>query len=142
MSRIKNELAVQCEFAMMGKVIRVNHDDIPMMTQYILSALGCEDNFKDLDIIKDRICKYSEYNKVTHIVCNTILDGMRCITYLLECTSDDEEEKYPAPFEEDYGSGYPCAFCYCFNVDADNMCSEFGDCFFEKQKDGCYHRVS
>ena len=66
---------------------------------------------------------------------------MKCITYLLASTSDDEEESYPAPFETDYGTGYPCAFCYVFNTESD-WCSEFGDCFFEKRADGFYHRAS
>ena len=73
--------------------------------------------------------------------------GLPVPTYVLEyllgqyCASDDEEEQYPAPFEEDYGSGYPSAFCYVFNTEND-WCSEFGDCFFEKRADGFYHRVS
>lgn len=107
------------------------------MTTYLLSAMGHADHYRDLDIIKDRICKYSENNKVTHIVCNTILDGMKCITYLI----DTQDGETPKPFEETYGTDYPCAFCYVFNTDADDR-SEFGDCFFKKEKDGCYHRVS
>ena len=111
------------------------------MTRYILNAIGHENDYKDLDVVKDKICQYSEYNEVKYLVCNTILGHMKCITYLLASTSDDEEENYPAPFEEDYGTGAPCSFCYVFNTDADD-CSEFGDCFFRKRADGFYHRVS
>lgn len=139
MSKVKQEMETRCELALMGKVVPVNsNDEVQAMTQYILSAMGKNtDNL--VDILENAICKYQE-NKVKYIVCNTVED-MKCITYLLESGRNDPEETYPAPFEEDYGSGYPCAFCYVFNTESD-WCSEFGDCFFEKKPDGFYHRVS
>ena len=139
MSRIKNEMATRCELAMMGKVMECNTDEVPAMTAYILGAMGREDIETD-NFIEEHIHKYGDTNAVKYIVCNTV-EGMKQITYLLESTSDDEEESYPAPFAEDYGSGYPCAFCYVFNVDVEDF-SEFGDCFFKKRADGFYHRVS
>lgn len=139
MSKIKNELATRAELALMGKFVPINsNDEVQAITDYILTVLDRGDTFPDLDIIKDRICKYSADNEVKYLGVNTILDGMRCISYVIDTHMEEE----PKPFEEDYGTGSPCAFCYCFNVDADDMCSEFGDCFFTKKSDGFYHRVS
>ena len=139
MSKVKSEMATRCELALMGKVVPVNsNDEVQMMTCYLLDAMG-RDSSKCVDILENAICKYQK-NEVKYLVCNTVM-GMKCITYLLASTSDNEEEKFPAPFEEDYGSGYPCAFCYVFNTEID-WCSEFGDCFFYKKTDGFYHRVS
>lgn len=139
MSKIKDEIATRCELALMGKTVPVNNnDEVQEMTNYILGVLEKSEYYKDLDIVKNRICRYSEKNKVTHLVVNTSkICGYRHITYCI----DTQEEDEPKPFEEDYGSGYPCAFSYVFNVDADD-CSEFGDCFFKKYADGFYHRVS
>ena len=139
MSKVKSEMETRCESALMGKVVPVNcNSEVQAMTEYLFSAMGNDPN-KLVDILENAICKYQK-NEVKYLVCNTVM-GMKCITYLLASTSDDEEEKYPAPFEEDYGSGYPCAFCYVFNTESD-WCSEFGDCFFEKRADGYYHRAS
>ena len=136
MKTIKNEAITRCELALMGKVVPVySNDEVQSMTDYILEVLDRDDEFKDLDIIKDRICRYSKNNEVKYIVVNTILDTMRCITYLI----DTNEEGEPAPLEEDWGTGFPCSFSYCFNVDADD-CSEFGDTFYSKEADGYYHR--
>ena len=138
MSKIKDEIATRCELALMGKTVPVNNnDEVQEMTNYILGVLEKSEQYKDLDIVKNRICRYSEKNEVKYLVCNTLMDTMKCITYLI----DTHEEGEPAPFEEDYGTGYPCAFSYVFNTDADD-CSEFGDCFFKKYADGFYHRVS
>ena len=139
MSKVKQEMETRCELALMGKVVPVNsNDEVQAMTEYILSAMGHEEPLIE-DFVSKSINKYGQ-NNVKYLVCNTVMD-MNCITYLLESASDDEEEQYPAPFEEDYGSGYPCAFCYVYNTNSD-WCSEFGDCFFEKKSDGYYHRVS
>ena len=139
MSKIYEEMATRCELAMMGKVVPVNsNDEVQPMTEYILSAMGIEEPLTE-DFISNTINHYGQ-NNVKYIVCNTVL-GMKCITYLLEYAGEDKEEYYPAPFEEDYGTGTPCAFCYVFNTESD-WCSEFGDCFFEKKADGYYHRVS
>ena len=136
MRSIKNEAITRCELALMGKVVPIySNDEVQSMTDYILEVLDRDDEFKDLDIIKERICRYSKNNEVKYIVVNTILDTMRCITYLI----DTHEEGEPAPFEEDWGTGFPCSFSYCFNVDADD-CSEFGDTFYSKEADGYYHR--
>lgn len=139
MSKINSEMATRCELAMMGKVVEVlNDNEVNEMTEYLLKAMGVSDNFKNLDMLKDRIRKYDNNNKVTHLVCNTLMGSMRCVTYLI----DTQDEYTPKPFEEDYGTGTPCAFCYVFNTTDDDMCSEFGDCFFQKKSDGFYHRVS
>ena len=131
-------MATRCELALMGKVVECNNNEVQSMTEYILSAMDKDKEFADLDILKDRIQRYSEDNEVKYIVCNTLLGFMRCITYLID-TNDGET---PKPFEEDYGTGTPCSFCYVFNTTDDDMCSEFGDCFFTKKSDGYYHRVS
>ena len=142
MGKIKSEMATRCELAMMGKVVPINdNSEVQAMTEYIIKAIKGDDHkFTLCDIVKESINRYHE-NKVKYLVCNTVLD-MRCITYLLDSGVDkDKEDYYPAPFEEDYGTGTPCAFCYVFNLEND-WCSEFGDCFFEKKSDGYYHRVS
>lgn len=140
MSKIKSEMATRCELAMMGLVIPVNdNSEVQAMTEYIMTVVkGDASNL--VDILENAICKYND-NKVKYLVVNR-LHGMPCITYLLDSGVDkDHEDYYPAPFEEDYGSGYPASFCYVFNLESD-WCSEFGDCFFQKQRDGYYHRVS
>ena len=146
MSKIKAELENKCELALMGKVISVeNNDEVRFVTEYLLQALGFDDNFyfnnfpenPDWDIIDDCICKYSPNNRVTHIVVNIIMGQFRCITYCIDTQEKDE----PKPFEEDYGSGYPASFTYVLNLDAVEL-SEFGDCFFQKMNDGYYHKVS
>lgn len=139
MSKVKQEMETRCELALMGKVVPVNsNDEVQAMTEYIYSAMGYDPD-KLVNILENAINRY-QTNEVKYLVCNTMM-GMKCITYLLASTSDDEEESYPAPFETDYGTGYPCAFCYVFNTESD-WCSEFGDCFFEKRADGFYHRAS
>ena len=139
MSKIKSEMATRCELALMGKVVPVNsNDEVQAMTEYIVKAVKGEANL--VDILKMAINRYHE-NKVKYLVTNRVM-GMPCITYLLDSGVDkDHEDYYPAPFEEDYGTGLPCAFCYVFNLESD-WCSEFGDCFFEKKSDGYYHRAS
>lgn len=141
MSKIKSEMATRCELAMMGLVVPVNdNSEVQAMTEYIVTVVnGNADNL--VDILENAICKYSD-NKVKYLVVNR-LHGMPCITYLLASGVEDKEDEdyYPAPFEEDYGTGYPASFCYVFNLESD-WCSEFGDCFFEKKADGYYHRVS
>lgn len=142
MSKVKQEMETRCELAMTGKVVEIrSNDEVQPMTQYIVTTLkGEEQADKLVDILENAINRYHE-NKVKYLVCNRV-QGMLCITYLLDSGVDkDDENYYPAPFSEDYGSGYPCAFCYVFNLDSD-WCSEFGDCFFEKKADGFYHRVS
>lgn len=145
MGKVKNEMATRCELAMMGMVVPCSNDEVQAMTEYILSAMGLKDDDSPQDIYKEEINKYSDIgymNNVKYLVCNTVMD-MKCITYLLESGDTDPEGDYyfPAPFEEDYGSGYPSAHCYVYNASCD-WCSEFGDCFFEKRADGHYHRVS
>lgn len=134
-------METRCELAMMGKVIPVNdNSEVQAMTEYILTVIN-GDASNLVDILENAICRYQD-NKVKYLVVNTVMD-MPCITYLLDSGVEDPEDEnwYPAPFEEDYGSGYPCAFCYVFNL-ASDWCSEFGDCFFEKRADGYYHRAS
>ena len=138
--KIKREMATRCELAMMGKVVPVNdNSEVQVMTEYIISVL--QGNGEDcVDVLENAINVYHE-NKVKYLVVNRLMD-MPCITYLLDSGVDkDHEDYYPAPFEEDYGTGYPVSFCYVFNLECD-WCSEFGDCFFEKRPDGYYHRAS
>lgn len=140
MSKVMEEIATRCELALMGKCVPVrDNSEVVPMTEYILSAIGKEQPLVD-NFMEQSICKYHNH-KVKYIVCNTVWN-MQCITYLLESEAPkDSEEYYPAPFEEDYGTGSPCAFCYVFNTESD-WCSEFGDCFFKMKADGYYHRVS
>ena len=138
MSKIKDSLETRCELALIGKVQAVmNNDEVQKMFNYIKSACGFEDKYNDIDVVKDRICKYSK-NKVEFIDTYRLY-GMPCICFLLSSDSDDEEEQYPMPFEESYGTPFKCAFCYVMNLADDDMCSEFGDVFFSKKSDGFYH---
>lgn len=52
MSKIKEQMATRCELALMGKVVECNNNEVQAMTEYILSALGKEQEFADLDILK------------------------------------------------------------------------------------------
>lgn len=135
---MRSELATRCELALMGKVVPVkDNSEVQDITNYVLSAVGVEsEDFNN--VVENHINRYSK-NNVKYVVCNTV-EGMRCITFLLENATEDEEYAYPAPFEEDYGSKYPCAFCYVLNLDVEYF-SELGDCFFEMREDGYYHRV-
>lgn len=137
--KMTGEMTARCELAMMGMVVPVNdNSEVQPMTEYIAKVLKGDCNL--VDVLENAINRYQN-NLVKYLVVNTV-QGMPCITYLLDsgCTEEDENY-YPAPFEEDYGSGYPCAFSYVFNLESD-WCSEFGDCFFEMRADGFYHRVS
>lgn len=121
----------RAELAMLGCVQTVeDRGDLVLMVNYIISELKdnpLPDGISLLKpILKDRY-------EVKYLSCSTVC-GMRCINLCLE-TKD-----LPKPFEEDYGSGYPCSFCYVLNLDAPEF-SEFGDCFFE-MRDGDYHRIS
>lgn len=134
MGKVKNEAMGRAEMMLMGMCIPTNNDEVQFMTDYILTVLGVKEQYEKLDVLKDCICQFNE-NKVTYMTTCRVMD-MPCIVYCLET------EDAPKPFEEDYGSGYPAAFCYVFNTVDHEMCSEFGDCFFEKRADGHYHRVS
>lgn len=138
MGAIKRRMEDLSELAMMGKCVPVeNEDEVRFITNYILTVFSKDEEFKDLDIYKDCLHRYNDTNKVTNIgTCR--VEGMPCIVYCIDC----QDGETPKPFEEDYGSGFPASFCYVFNMDAHDMCSEFGDCFFEKKADGYYHRVS
>lgn len=132
---MKREMVTRCELALMGKVVPCESNEVQEMTKYLMSAMGHDPN-KLVDILNVTIRKYNKESEVNFIVCNTV-HGMPCITYLI----DPHDEETPAPFTEDYGTGFPASFCFVFNTESD-WCSEFGDCFFEKRADGYYHRVS
>lgn len=123
------EVQAKAEVAMMGMVVSVTEPEVQIMTDYIIKTLGREEQFKGLDIMKDRIRQFTPSNGVSHIVTKTIY-GMPCIVYCV--TNDDPEMDVPRPFSTDYGTGYPAAFTYVLNLADDMMCSEFGDSFFKK----------
>jgi hypothetical protein len=125
----KTEMRTRGELAMMGIVQPTSNDEVQEMTKYIMKSLERDPETLG-DILKNAICKYHD-NKVKFITTYRIY-GMPCICYLLDSgVSKNDEEYFPAPFEEDYGTGYPCAFCYVLNLESD-WCSEFGDVFFKK----------
>lgn len=127
----------KAELALLGKCVSVeSENDTRIVTQIILRALGKGEHYKGLDIYTE-LHRYNKDNKVTHISTSTVY-GMPCINYCI----DPQDGETPKPFEEDYGTGYQCSFCYVFNTKDPLMGSEFGDCFFEKRQDGYYHRVS
>lgn len=149
MGKVKQNADDLAELALMGKFVSVDTEDnvdlVRYITDYIRNVFSIgekivekpdKDDGSGDDIYIDHVHRYNGRNKVTHIGCNTV-EGMRCITLCI----DTQDNELPKPFEEDYGSGYPCSFCYVFNYDAPEF-SEFGNCFFEKQEDNYYHRVS
>lgn len=128
MGKMKQMMEDKSELALMGKFVSVeNEDEVRFITNYILTVLGKDEQFKDLDIYKDCLHRYNDTNKVTNIGTCRVM-GMPCIVYCI----DPQDGETPKPFEEDYGTGNPCAFCYVFNTTDHEMCSEFGDCFFEE----------
>ena len=135
----KSKLSDLSELAMMGKYIAIekenNHEQVNFITDYILKTNDKEDNYKNIDIYKDRINQYSEHI-VTHIGVNTINGGERVISYVIEPVNNEED--IPPNFTEEY-NGTKIAFCYTLNLDCD-LNSELGDCFFKLEKDGFYHR--
>lgn len=130
---MKGERASRCELALMGKVVEASNEEVQEMTNYILLAMGSTLEVDIQSRVLDNGCD------VKYLVANLVED-MKCITFLLEYTGEDADDT-PKPFEEDYGSGYPCAFCYVLNADVPEF-SEYGDSFFEKLSDGYYHRKS
>ena len=124
----ENQLRAKAEIALMGAVVRTETDEeVRYLTEYILNVMEAED-LKNFDVLNFRIRKYNKDSTVYGLCTNRIMD-MPCITYLI----DTHDSNTPAPLEEDYGTGYPCSFCYVLNLIDDEMCSEFGDCFFEKR---------
>lgn len=144
MSKVAEEIATRCELALMGKAQRVDdQSEVQTMFEYICGALDKDPKSYEggEDVLNNRIRQYTKTNEVSHITTCTLW-GMPVIVFILKSTAEDPDERYPDPFTEDYGSGCPAAFTYCMNMDDDQMCSEFGDAFFEKKSDGFYHRVS
>ena len=128
-TKLTADAKARCEVALMGIVANCNgNEEAQGMLEYIAQVIGYD--YSNLDLTE----KLSQYGNTARYVVTNTLNGMPCVTFLLE------NEECPKPFEEDYGSGYPCAFCYVVNLACDT-CSEFGDCFFEKRGNG-YHRVS
>lgn len=124
----ENQLRAKAETALFGAVVRTNSDqEVRYLTEYILNVMEAED-LKNFDFLNLRIRKYTKDSTVYGLCTNRIM-GMPCITYLI----DTHNGNTPAPLEEDYGTGYPCSFCYVLNLSDDETCSEFGDCFFEKR---------
>lgn len=144
MSKVAEEIATRCELALMGKAQEVrDQSEVQTMFEYICGALSKDPKSYEggEDVLNNRIRQYTETNDVAYITTCTIY-GMPVIVFVLKSTAKDEDERYPDPFTEDYGTGCPCAFTYCMNMVDDQMCSEFGDSFFKKMADSFYHRVS
>lgn len=133
-SSIRRIRELYCELAMTGCTVEVkNKENLVLMVNYIIKELKGEPYPEPSGISLLKPVLKEDY-EVKYLSCTTV-QGMRCINLCLET------EDLPKPFEEDYGSGYPCSFCYVLNLDAPEF-SEFGDCFFEKKSDGYYHRIS
>lgn len=132
----KDTLEAKSEVALMGRVVSVSkYDEVAYMIDYINTVLVNSKVISKPEATGEEVVsRLAEYdNKVRGLVVCTLLGYMPCITILLE---DDEYEEQP-PLETEDG-----IFCYCFNAMDDYMCSEFGCCFFEKLRDGSYHRIS
>ena len=131
----KDTLEAKSEVALMGRVVSVSkYDEVAYMIDYINTVLVNSKVISKPEATGEEVVsRLAEYdNKVRGLVVCTLLGYMPCITILLE---DDEYEEQP-PLETEDG-----IFCYCFNAMDDYMCSEFGCCFFEKLRDGSYHRI-
>lgn len=134
--RTKDTLEAKAEVALMGRVVSVSkYDEVAYIIDYINKVLVAQGSISKPEATGEEVVKrLIDYdNKVRGLVVNTLLGYMPCITILLE---DEEYDEQP-PLDTDDG-----IFCYCFNALDDYMCSEFGCCFFEKLKDGSYHRIS
>lgn len=132
----KDTLEAKAEVALTGRVVSVSkYDEVAYMIDYINKVLVAQNTITEPEATGEEVVgRITEYNnKVRGLVVCTLLGYMPCITILLE---DEEYDEQP-PLETEDG-----IFCYCFNAMDDYMCSEFGCCFFEKLKDGSYHRIS
>lgn len=144
MSKVADEIATRCELALQGKVMQVRDDsEVQVMFEYICSACSVEPSTMSGcdDVLNNRIRRYTKTNDVAYIVTNRVY-GMRVIAFLLKSRAKGEDH-FPDPLKHSYGvKGHKCAFTYALNLDADDSCSEFGDCFFKKEADTFWHRVS
>lgn len=119
--------------AVNGRVSRCDLKEIGDMVQSIMDVTGGGYN---VSAVKEKVQYLEERAEkgsftVTGMVCNTIAN-MPLITFLLTSKAEkDSDDYFPAPMQTDYGTGYPCAFCYSLNL-AYPIYSEFGDCFFKK----------
>lgn len=135
-TQFRNTCEDKAELALMGKYVAIeNNEECDYITRYILKVMGTEKNYPEDFSITTRLNAKCE---VKYLGTNILYNEFKCITYCLDLQDDTET---PKPFETDYGSGFPCSFCYVFNTNADD-CSEYGDCFFEMKQDNYYHRVS
>lgn len=136
----KQVVATKGELALMGKTIEcTNKEEAVAITDYILTVLRA--SFPEIDpklngevLIDKYVNRYSDEDsrlEVKHIVCNTLMDMFRVITFLV----DDGEEPYPDDLATEDG-----VLCYVYNVNAPEL-SELGYCFFAKKSDNYYHRI-
>lgn len=131
MGKIKSEMATRCELAMMGKVVRVSDDEVQTMLEYMTPAIGGQ--IPSEDVLNTHIRRYNKKLHVTHMVCNTLMGYMSCVTFIVKGSAPKEEEKLP---KKDFYK-----LCYVLNLTCPD-CSELGDCFFSTKSDGFIHRVS
>ena len=71
-----------------------------------------------------------ENYEVAYMLAYNVLPDTPVICVVL--SSDEDEVK---PFEEDFGTGFPSAFCYVYNL-RHSECSEYDDVFFKKHTIG------
>ena len=81
MSKIKQEAETRCELALMGKVQECKTEEVEFFFNYIKSACGFEDQYNDIDVVKDRIKRYTETNEVKYITTYRLY-GMPCVCFL------------------------------------------------------------
>ena len=126
------EMEARCHLALMGIVQPITTDEVYEMTKFIAEKMLGYKYPLIKDFVEKSIRHYHKH-EVKYITAYRVYD-MPCICFLLDSNvPEDDENYYPAPFEEDYGTGYPCAFCFVLNLEND-WCSEFGDVFFERKK--------
>lgn len=135
----KQVVATKGELALMGKTIEcINKEEAVAITDYILTVMrasfSVDPKLTGTKLVENYVNRYSDedsYLQVKHIVCNTLMDQFRVITFLV----DDGEEPYPDDLATEDG-----VLCYVYNVNAPEL-SELGYCFFAKKSDNYYHRI-
>lgn len=126
MKPMMKPLETRIELAMMGKVQPCTNSEVIKIADAVCKATNTHPDMEKLDYLLKN-------HEVVYFDCYRIFK-MPCLALLL----NDPDRDYPSPFEEDYGTGCPAAFCYVFNL-SDDFCSEFGDVFFKLNSDGYYH---
>lgn len=120
----------------------VEHQNIDYILGYIMSACGkkgpletCEEAGKRM---MEMATHYISGEYIVRAISTSMLGGeFRCINIVMT-TDEDDDPEYLGQWHLDDENG---AFGYVANLDAPDL-SELGYMFFEKRKNGNYHRIA